>query len=197
MRLETTTRELYTFEELSDNAKEKAIEKLCDMNVDYEWHEFVYEDSIEIARLFGLDISEIHYSGFWSQGDGACFKGRYEYKKDALKAIKEYAPTDTELHDIVSRLQWAQAANFYRVTCTAKHSGHYYHSGCMTVDCENAEDCYRTVINEDEFIQALRDFADWIYKQLETEYNYLTSETAIIETIKANKYEFTKEGKLV
>ena len=36
----------------------------------------------------------------------------------------------------------------------------------------------------------------WIYKQLENEYAYQTSEDAILETIKANDYEFTSDGKL-
>jgi hypothetical protein len=39
-------------------------------------------------------------------------------------------------------------------------------------------------------------FCREIYRALETEYDYLTSEEAIIETIEANEYEFTEDGEL-
>jgi hypothetical protein len=40
----------------------------------------------------------------------------------------------------------------------------------------------------------LRDYMRWIYRTLEKEYDYMTSEEAIKETIIANDYEFTKDG---
>jgi hypothetical protein len=35
-----------------------------------------------------------------------------------------------------------------------------------------------------------------IYRRLEKEYEYLTSDESIIETIHANEYEFTEDGKI-
>jgi hypothetical protein len=137
------------------------------------------------------------YSGFWSQGDGACFGGTYSYKKGSVKAIKEYAPQDGELHRIALALQQAQAANFYRVTARIKLSGHYYHSGCMGIELENSENSYQEIINEDDFYQAFVDLADWIYNKLEEEYKYRTSDEACIESIKCNEYEFTEDGGVV
>lgn len=37
-------------------------------------------------------------------------------------------------------------------------------------------------------------FADWVYKQLENEYDYRTSEEACREAIESNDYEFTEKG---
>lgn len=47
---------------------------------------------------------------------------------------------------------------------------------------------------EKELTQILRDFANWMYKSLETEYYYQTSDEACKETIEANDWEFTEDG---
>jgi hypothetical protein len=44
---------------------------------------------------------------------------------------------------------------------------------------------------EDTVIEALRDLARWLYRQLENEYNALTSDEMVDETIEANAYTFT------
>lgn len=57
MRTETTTRTLYLFNELSDKAKQKAIEKLWDINVDYDWWDSAYEDAANIGlKITGFDL---------------------------------------------------------------------------------------------------------------------------------------------
>lgn len=66
------------------------------------------------------------------------------------------------------------------------------HSGCTSFNIGN--DGRELGDVEDDLIQLLRDFMDWIYKQLETEYDYKTSREQIIETIKANDYEFDEDG---
>ena len=45
MRVETTTRNIYTWDELNDEQQSKAIEKLWDLHVDYGWWDGVYEDA--------------------------------------------------------------------------------------------------------------------------------------------------------
>ena len=49
---------------------------------------------------------------------------------------------------------------------------------------------------EDEVTQLLRDFADWIYNQLISEYEYQTSEEAVAESMEANEYEFYEDGSI-
>jgi len=48
---------------------------------------------------------------------------------------------------------------------------------------------------EDEVIAALRDLARWLYRRLEAEYEYLTSDAAVDEAIAANEYTFTDNGR--
>ena len=47
---------------------------------------------------------------------------------------------------------------------------------------------------EDVVIEALRDLARWLYRQLEREYAYLTSDAVVDEAILANGYTFTEAG---
>ncbi len=48
---------------------------------------------------------------------------------------------------------------------------------------------------EDIVTEALRDLARWLYRQLEREYEYLTSDEAVDEAIAANEYTFTEAGR--
>jgi len=54
---------LYKFSELSDEAKEKAIEKLSSVNVEYiEWWESVYSDAEDIGlKIKGFDLDRGSY----------------------------------------------------------------------------------------------------------------------------------------
>lgn len=47
---------------------------------------------------------------------------------------------------------------------------------------------------EEIVTEALRELARWLYRQLQIEYDYLTSDEAIEEGIIANEYTFTKGG---
>ena len=208
MRMQTEVYPVYKFNELSETAKDK-VRSSFGNDVDYD---FVLDDAATIADLFGLDIRmtrktlmggghrydpTVYWSGFWSQGDGACYEGNYEYKAGALKAVKAYAPQDAELHRIVKGLQDVQRKSFYRLIASCKHRGYYYHSGCMQVEVRHCEDEYRDISDaEGEVTQLLRDFADWIYKRLEEEYDYQTSDEAIEESCELNGYEFYEDGSI-
>ena len=199
------------YDELSDHAKETAREwySSCVFEDSCNW-EFVYEDAAQVAEILGIEIEPryvplmngksrktptIYFSGFGSQGDGACFEGTYRYAKGAPKKIREYAPQDKELHRIADALQEVQKQHFYHLTASMKHSGHYYHSGCMSVGVEHNEDPYRDIGDaEDDVRQLMRDFADWIYARLEEEYYYQTSDEVVEEVIRANEYEFYENG---
>ena len=210
MRMQTETYPVYKFNELSETAKDK-VRSSFGNDCDYE---FVLDDAATIADLFGLDIRmtrktlkdnshrydpTVYWSGFWSQGDGACFEGAYKYKAGSVKAVKEYCG-DKEIHRIVETLAEVQRKFFYHLTANCKHRGHYYHSGCMEVEVDDYEgrDFDRSVWAEaeDEVTQLLRDFADWIYKRLEDEYEYQTSEEAVAESMEANEYEFYEDGSI-
>lgn len=203
--MRTIEKQVFHYDELSDKAKEMARDWFRDTSAYDDWYEFVYEDAEQVGNILGITLDTkrgntptIYFSGFSSQGDGACFEGSYSYVKGAVKAIKAYAPKDEELHRIAKALQEIQRRNFYKLEATCKHCGHYYHSGCMDVSVSHVDDMYRTITDdaEEEVTQLMRDFADWIYGQLEKEYEYQNSDEVVEENIIANEYEFDEEGYL-
>lgn len=207
MRTKETT--VYTFDELSDTAKDCARYWYRNGALDYDWWEGVYDDAAAIADLLGIDLRtkrtklmngttrmdpSIYFSGFSSQGDGACFEGTYEYRKDALKAVKAYASKDEELHRIARALTAAQRPYFYRLGASVTTQGRYSHSGTMNIEVYDTEDSRRDV-NPEPIRRALRDFADWIYRALAREYDWLNSDEQVDETIRTNEYEFDEDGR--
>lgn len=200
MRTEVTKTLLYTFEELPKDVQQNAIEGLRDINTYYEWWDFVFDDSKRLAAMIGIDIDDIYFSGFWSQGDGAQFTGSYEYRKGGAKELKAEAPQDTELHAIADGLQEIQRRHFYKLTARVKSSGCYSHEMCTDVrvyretEYSYVGDCAADTDNT--VTELLRDYMRWIYRRLESEYDYLNSDDAIRDTIIANEYEFTGDGRI-
>ena len=137
------------------------------------------------------------FSGFWSQGDGACFEGYWSHAKGAAARIRDYAPTDTTLHGIADRLQAIQRRNFYQLAAEASHRGRYCHEYTMSVDVTRDSPTWQppTEDAEETVTEALRDVARWLYRQLQAEYDYLTSDEAVEEGILANAYTFTEAGR--
>lgn len=192
---------VYKFYELSAEAKQTAIESYRnDEFYPYdEWYDFLKSDFHEILELIGFYNIESSFCGFYSQGDGASFIADYAYKAGCLKAIKNYAPKDTELHSIVKGIISHQKDNGYKLECSITHSGSLYsHSNTMCFDWSKNGDSYFDWHNnfvESEIEQLIKDLADWYYSKLYNEYEYLMSNECIIENIEANDYDFYESGK--
>ena len=203
---------VYRLDELSDAAKDKARAWYREGGFDYDWYDAVYEDFQQITEILGIDFKTrtarligggsrqkpcIFFSGFWSQGDGACFEGSYSYRKNTSAAIRTYASQDSTLHGIADALQAVQRRNFYQLRAEASQRGHYYHEHCMAISVTRDSPTWQnmTADAEDVITEALRDLARWLYRQLEREYEYLTSDEAVDESIIANDYTFTGSGR--
>lgn len=195
-QVKTKSITVYSFAELSDSAKETARNKWRENHLDYDWWEGVYEDATTIGALMGIAIDDIYFSGFSSQGDGAQFVGDYQYKKGSLKAVKEYAPKDTDLHQITLDLYKLQRRNFYRLSASVKHTGHYNHAMCTAIDCDgiHATGEAEYLDTEEDLKSELRSFMQWIYSRLSADYDYLMSDESIDESIEANEVEFLESG---
>ena len=222
MRIKQT--KVYQYDELSDEAKEKARGWYRDVNCDDTyWSESVTDDAATIAEFLGLDINQeayktiggetrhkptVYFSGFWSQGDGACVEGTWRASDVKVDELKEYAPQDKELHRIVDGL--AEIAKEYPDGYfKVRHRGHYSHSGCTHFDielpCEAFDEAEydspehkrldEKISDDEETLKELaRDFMNWIYKQLEKEWDYQNSNEQVEESIRTNEYEFLKDG---
>ena len=206
--VETT---VYTIDELSDAAKEAARAWYREACLDYEWYDFVYEDFETICGILGVtlrtspvrlygggtrDKLQVYFAGFAHQGDGASFEGSYAHAKGAAKAVRAHAPEDTELHRIADDLQALQRRNFFQLRATIRQRGRYCHEYTMAIEVERDGPTWQPPTDgaEDTVIEAMRDLARWLYRQLRAEYENLTCDAAIDETVSANCWTFTAGG---
>ena len=215
--------------ELEDDAKEKVLEKYRDINVDFgDWYDYVEESFKEDMKSIGFIVTHVYFLPcFSSQGDGACFEGDLMntklfitklFKPDKTTALAmELGAIGANLLPKALELQLAYRDELVRWFAEAlnvgtRHTGHYYHSNCMTVDVsidmeafegpdpDNAHDeMYRLVEGTQEKIEEaitdfLREQADDLYKRLGKEYDYLTTEEAICEALDANEHLFYADG---
>ena len=209
MRVETIEKRVFTFDELDDSAKEEARNWWRQCETEVFDTEYMYEDFARVAKILGIIFDmrsvplmgggtradpKIFWSGFSSQGDGACFEGRYAYTKNIRKSIKEYAPEDSTLYNIAAELFEIQRKNFYRLTAHIHHRGHYYHSGYMCCDVYRGEE-YADAETAGTLTALLRAFADWMYRALERDYDYRMANENVDESLRINEYEFLADGR--
>lgn len=220
MRIKQTN--VYHYDELGEKAKEKAKEWFRRDYPDYDWWDYLYEDFDERAAELGIELSrksiplmngqtrsepEIYFSGFYHQGSGSSFAGRWRAKNVQIDKLKSECPTDTELHRIADVLadcakedqeMWADIKahrdNWIRVSV---NDGETIEEQLNELEYQSAE--YNRLSHAceqraDEVTEALQDFNRWIYKCLETEYEYLVSDESVEESIRSNEYEFTEDG---
>ncbi|MDD4984362.1 MAG: hypothetical protein PHQ43_01035 [Dehalococcoidales bacterium] len=172
MRDITVTTTVYRFDELSDDAKEKALESLYDINVSgFDWWENVYYDAEQIGlKITGFDLDRGSY----------CEGGFMESAESVAKLIIENHGDTTETYktaqDYLAELQIFMA-----------DPENYYDFGTDDQELMDHDDI------DEEFLRSLLE--DYRI-MLSRGYDYLTSKDAIIETIEANAYEFTADGKL-
>lgn len=173
------------------------IERHRDINVQGNWWSAIYSEfTADLFSRTGVSVAfgDIAFTGFWSQGDGACFITDHELLADFLLRVG--------WQDKYPALFADENATFaiYRL-----HSGRYSHSGTMHVSLDHAQDDWLL----DEFIQAVeqaryeaackeedactmdikeffRKEADNLYSKLEDAYDYLTSDEVVWDTLEAN-----------
>lgn len=192
---------VYKYEELSDSTKERAREWYLEGGLCYDWWDFCYEDFCRVAEILGIEISyrqgrgaEIYFNGFYCQGSGSSFVGTYRYAKGAVAKIKQYAPQDEELHRIAYGLKEVQRRHFYRLEANISSHRDYM----ISVEVYDGDDRYRYIGDaEEEVRELMNDFNDWMFKRLQDEYEHLTSDEVVEESIIANEYEFDEDGRWV
>ncbi|PJG47232.1 antitoxin of toxin-antitoxin stability system [Sphingobium sp. LB126] len=203
---------VYRLDELDESAREHARDWYRTMPLDSDWYESLFEHFEDICNILGVSLatqsvrlmgggsreqSKIYFSGFCSQGDGASFVGQYRYARGAAQTIRAHAPNTSELHAIADRLQDAQRRNFYQLGASIEHAGCYYHEYSMRIDVRRDSQTGQdlSLADEELVIDALRDLARWIYRTLETEFDFLMAGHQVDEAIRANDFTFTERGR--
>lgn len=184
MRKETRVYNVYKFKELKKEIQDKVIEKLNDINTDYEWWEYMFKDWTAKLEKLGYNDVKIYFNGFSSQGDGACFTAQI----DLLKWAKTHKLSAREI----------KAIDKGDITGRITHNYGYYFSTSTNVDINSSND--NDYINktrekiEKMIVEEREELGDELYRELKKENDYLTSKEAIIETIEAYDYDFLEDG---
>lgn len=149
-----------------------------------------------------MTVEDIRFSGFWSQGDGASFEG---YVSDFKLFTEFLAPGKyKELAEFENKPDCRVLRFWSRLD-----SHHYCHSNTMDFDGdfeiapidEDEDPLVRLATEERDRVleglfeslmdaakEAFRDAANKLYADLEEEYDYLTSDEAILEALFANEH---------
>ena len=202
---------LYRFEELSEGAQEKAMERLWDINVDHEWWEGTTEDIGNFGEASGLgctygkefDIDRrayVHITGccvMFSTLLANKDKAEYEYPNIYAEALcpflGQFSPRDCRN---LARLERTGDLGYLSGETSTERRGIR-----MDIDCYQGGKGYpritalldRLTAAWEEF---LRDLEHAYLCMLRREYEYQTSAEAIRESIIANEYEFMEDGEL-
>ena len=88
MRVDIKATNVFKFSELSESAQQTALEKQASFESEVFDHECIYDDAMTIFKLIGFEFNDekqpFYYSGFSSQGDGACIaNASYSFAKGA------------------------------------------------------------------------------------------------------------------
>lgn len=194
------------FDALTARQKDEIFDKYRHWNTEHvNWWDGVYDCFKADMADIGIEVDNIYFSGFWSQGDGACFEGRVDDWPKFLESIGYTCPALIGL-----------AANAWRFR--VEHRGHYYHENCtsFTSDMANPDDYYESEMDQfvdahspynteiqnaaflailkgydynklhDEFEEEFKRHMRDLYSRLEAEHDHLTSDEAILDSLECN-----------
>jgi len=174
--MKTVTINLYQFSELSDKAKEKAISRLMDINTDSDWWYSTYEDAAQVnLKITSFDIDRGSYV------NAQFMQSAYDTANLIILNHGESCETYKTAQTFIQ--SWNNLVSKYsdgiNKNVVAEENEYEFDN-----EADDLESDFLKSISEDYRII------------LSKQYDYLTSEDAIIETIEANDYYFTEDGKL-
>ena len=195
----TIERTVFTFEELSDKAKEKALDECRDWEVqDPYWYESTYDDWKEKLEAQGVSDPKISFSGFYTQGSGASFTGSVNLA-DWMKS-QEIAGKYRALYYAATN-PTNDAEAFASITRGTAYSHYTYGRPEVELRCYLDEGDPRSVRLNQQADEVNAAFEEWfrqtegeIYRDLREAYEYYTSDEVVAEMLIANEILFNENG---
>jgi hypothetical protein len=186
---------------------------------DYQWWDHIYEEAKEDGEALGFDVRNIYFTGFYSQGDGACWTGYV----DVVRWLELNKADDPNAHILCALIEEKWVDDRLEITRNSyqyEHSNTMNHGHLATYLPVGEEEPHHTLqkgifkgawvdklvdamgmgfVDEMcvDMLQAARDYADEIYKRLRDEYEHLCGEEVIAQTCDANEYLFDEDGRMV
>ena len=182
---------VYEFDELSEEGKEKAISNLSDINVDFEWYEDDYLLDLGLSKRLVNRLSK-------EQGEVLFKWNKLYFDLDRDRYI-QFIDLEVTNDDIFRQFLKIPKKLWNRLYYSFYNKNNYNNNIELVLDLDNN---YNDLTEKQNKIidNAIEIFSSLVWnslKELTNWYEELTSERSIIETIKLNEYEFTIEGDLV
>jgi hypothetical protein len=190
--METIEVKLYSFDELSDDAKQKAIEEYREGNYDFSWGD-EWLESVK-KGLDHFDVKLKDYSIDWNNINGC--HTRLEFSQD------------DNYGDGIENLSYVRLWKYIN----AKYLKIWSKYGKKYVNILDGDCPFTGYCGDCDFLNPIREFIkkpkditfrelieDCVYEALKggcNDYEYQNSDEAIIESIEANDYNFTEAGKI-
>lgn len=200
MRVEK--RNVYTFEELSEETKDIIIENWRNSENDYfigpEYDDYYFDDLSEHGFILE-DFTQFRYSVNNCQGDGVSFLCM-SFKEDLL--FKQFLNENKKYTRILKIIKKHCDYDF-SINIKNHHYVHektvefeFYCSSLNLTFIDNEIDNF--CIDFNEFVENIRiDLCLKYEKMLYNEIDYINSSEAITETILSNNYEFLIDGTMI
>lgn len=214
--MKNITINLYTFNELSKEAQSKVLDENREFNTTGDWYSDQQDAQKEILNTKGFENVEIYFSGFSSQGDGACFEATMD--NDGMRKFMQEYDLTQKFEQVYKAIQRIDQFGIF-VNIKIKHSGRYYHEYMTDLtdytEMQDNGELKGTLAKEWEQLITLIDDRVYghtdktknngagilidlnrqIYKELQEEYDARTSDEELTEFFTANDhYTFTIDG---
>lgn len=159
MRTETKTINIYNFDELSEDIRQKLIEKELEYQYEAYCEDLLFDDMEEKAKELlekyfknnSAELKNVYYSLSYCQGDGAMFEFDLYYYNKYVKI---------------------------------KHSGYYYHSHSFIIDTWELTEKQEKQLKE-KVLKMFEEFEDYGWKLVDIR-NFTEAEA--IEILQKNEY---------
>jgi hypothetical protein len=185
--MQTISVNLSTFEELASEAQKKVIECERFINVDDDfWYEPIIEDYAEQLERLGFEQVKMWFTGFGSQGDGACFTATVNIEQ-FLRAHGVQRRFRAVINAAKQALLWVTIRHTYRYYFATSTDVQIQYDGDQDID--DAVERLQRVIEDTR-----KTWGNAIYKALEDEFFYQTSNNAVQDTLIANAYTYLSDG---
>lgn len=204
----------YTFDELSKEAQQKAIEREREYfsESDDEWWDPIIEGIVENMEEIGLTDVKVEFSGFYSQGDGASFTGKVSDNKKFLEAlginpfetggrrIKAFESLFQDFCDNIYISIFRKDSRYFHyntidVSVEVDGDDEITYSIGMEVNLEyNVDDLCRKI--EPQILDWAKNKSKEIYSDLEKYHDEQMSDEYIADTFRENETEFDSEGNI-
>jgi hypothetical protein len=181
----------------SKQIKDELIEKYRSINVDYEWWDCIYADLKIEMETKGISVSDMHFSGFYSQGDGACFTGRIDMaqflKVHQLEQKYMAATFFAGQGELWANLDQGNSRYYHEQTVSASLVADSYNNYEEDSTRYQVYETMQKVLDdewkdlEDDVNNICRGYMQDLYRNLRDEHEHLTSDEVVWETIEANE----------